>query len=109
MSKQISVKSINVNNGTITQMYKETQTYLENIGFRRTNLLSITEKDTKKRVFMYSQGKEKVLIEYNKDKYEEILKAVFEPMEIKFVYEILLMRFNQLARKKSDSVFVYNN
>ena len=70
------------------QMYKETQTYLENIGFRKTELLSILDKNTKRRVFMYSQGKEKVLVEYEKNEYEEVLKAVFEPMEIKFVYEI---------------------
>jgi hypothetical protein len=109
MSKQICVKSVKGSLDMIRKMYNEAQTYLENIGFKREPLMSITDTDSTSRSFMFSQDFERVMIEYKKDKHEEVLKLQFSPARIKFVYDILLMRINQLASEQRDNVFVYNS
>ena len=108
MSKQISVKSTNTSEPVLKKMYDEAQKYLENIGFIKTPLMSLTDKDHTFRSFLFSQAFEKVVLEYKKDNYEETLRLIFNPLEIKFVYDILLMRFNQLAQDQEDKVFIYN-
>lgn len=107
MLRQISVKAIRGKN-SLQQMYNEAQVYLDNIGFSKEQLLSVTDKHSSIRTFMFKEGKEKILLEYQQDSVEEVLKLVFHPMEIKFVYDILLMRFNQLAKEKS-SVYIFNS
>jgi hypothetical protein len=106
MLKQISVKAIKGKNA-LKQMYNEAQIYLDNIGFSKEQILSLTDSDKAIRTYLFSQGKEKILLEYQQDNVEEVLKLVFHPMEIKFVYDILLMRFNQLAKEKG-SVYIFN-
>ena len=108
MSKQICVKATDDSNNNLTQMFKEAKKYLENIGFFQTPLISITDKDSTVRTVLFSQGHEKVIMEYKKEFSEEVLKLVFNPLEIKFIYDILLMRFNQLADQNKDKVFIYN-
>ena len=108
MSKQISVKAVNASGAILIKMYNEALKYLENIGFIKTPLMSITDKNKIFRSFLFSQAFEKVIIEYQKDSHEELLKLVFNPLEIKFVYDILLMRFNQIASEQKDKVFIYN-
>ena len=108
MSKQIAVKSINATGPVLKKMFEEAQKYLENIGFIRTPLMSITDKDHTFRSFLFSQAFEKVVMEYKKTSNEEILRLIFNPLEIKFIYDILLMRFNQLAQDQEDKVFIYN-
>ena len=109
MSKQISVKSVKANDALLKKMYDEANTYLETIGFTRTPLISITDLDNTFRGFLFTHGKEKILVEYKKDLFEEILKLVFQPLEIQFVYDILLMRFRQIAMDEQESVFIYND
>jgi len=104
MLKQISLKSID--NNSLNKIYKETITYLENIGFIKTPFISFTDKDVIYRCFMFQSGQEKVLFEFRKDNHEELLQLVFSPMEITFVHDILLMRFNQAARE-SGKMFIY--
>lgn len=108
MSKQISVKSINTTDPLLRKMYDEAQKYLENIGFIKTPLMSVTDKNHTFRSFLFSQAFEKVVLEYKKDSHEELLRLIFNPLEIKFIYDILLMRFNQLAQDQEDKVFIYN-
>ncbi len=107
MLKQISVKTVK-GKDSLKQMYNEAQVYLENIGFEKTPVFSLTDKHMMIRSFIYSHGKEKVLIEFQQDSVEQVLKLVFHPMEIQFVYDILLLRFNQLAKEK-ESVHVFNS
>ena len=106
MSKQIYVKS--VKGVLIKQMFDEAGEYLINIGFSKTPLISITDKDITFRGFLFSSGREKVLVEYKKDAYEEVLRLDFTPLEIRFIYDILLLRFNQIASDQKDNVFIYN-
>ena len=108
MSKQICVKSIN-DTDMLKKMHNEARLYLENIGFKRTPLMSLTDMDNTFRSFLFSQGKEKILVEYKKDLHEEILKLVFNPLEIKFVYDLILMRFNQIASSEKDKVIIFND
>jgi hypothetical protein len=108
MLKQIYVKSINGGDVLIKKMFDEAVKYLDNIGFVKTPLVSMTERDMHFRSAMFSQAGEKVLIEYKKDLFEEVIKLVFTPLEIKFVHDILLMRFNQIAAEEKDSIFIYN-
>ncbi|MEK6916418.1 MAG: hypothetical protein AABW92_01620 [Nanoarchaeota archaeon] len=107
MSKQISVKSIKSEGSSLEKMYKEAQKYLMNIGFSKMPLLAVTSKDETFRSYLFSQGKEKIVLEYKQDKYEEVLNLTFNQSELRFIYDILLMRFNQLARDEK-SVFIYN-
>ena len=109
MLKQISVKTLRTSDASLKQMYDEAQTYMKNIGFKKIELVSVTELDNTFRSFLFSQGKEKVLLEYRQDKFEEILNLGFTPMEIKFVYDILLLRFNQLAKKKKENIFIFES
>ncbi len=108
MSRQIQVKSINTLEAPLKKIYTEAHRYLESIGFKKTNLVSVTDKDKIIRSFLYTQAGENVILEYKKDMFEEVLKLIFSPMKIKFVYDIILMRFNQLARNDSERIFVYN-
>lgn len=108
MSKQIAVKCLNGGELQLRKMYEEAMTYLENIGFSKETMLSITDTDMTFRSYLFTSGNEKVLLDYKKDMYDEILKLVFSPMEIKFVYDILLMRFNQLAAEDKKSIFIHN-
>ncbi|MCM2324844.1 MAG: hypothetical protein NDI94_00120 [Candidatus Woesearchaeota archaeon] len=105
MLKQISVRSIASTGASVKKMYDEAQTYLENIGFKKTELMSVTDSGNTFRSYIFTQGKEKVLLEMKQDPVEEMLKLVFSPMEIKFVHDILLMRFNQLGKEKG--IFIY--
>ena len=105
MLRQIQVKSLQ-EPGKLRKMYDEARGYLENIGFRRTPLLSLTDADQTLRSFMFEQAGEKVLVEYKVDSFEETLKLVFCPLEIEFVYDILLMRFNQI-RGENKQIFIY--
>ncbi len=105
MLKQISVRSIASTGASVQKMYEEAQKYLENIGFKKVELVSVTDSGSAFRSFLYVQGKEKVLLEMKQDPVEELLKLVFTPMEIKFVYDILLMRFNQLGKEKGTFIF----
>ncbi|AJF61092.1 TPA: hypothetical protein HA239_01045 [Candidatus Woesearchaeota archaeon] len=107
MAKQISVKAVKSTGSSLSSMYKEAQTYLMNIGFSKMPLLALTSKEQTFRSYIFSQGREKVILEYKQDEYEEVLNLVFNETEIRFVYDILLMRFNQLARDEK-SVFIYN-
>ena len=107
MLKQISAKSID--NKSVKQLYDESIKYLENIGFSKEPLLSVTDRNRVYRSFVFRHGKEKVLLELNKDEFEETIKLIFAPMNIEFVHDILLMRFNQVARQESGRIFVYNN
>jgi len=107
MSKQLSVKSLKSMGGSVKQMFDETQSYLSNIGFERTPFLAITDKEMTVRTFLFTHGKEKIILEYKQDMIEETIKLVFSPMEIKFVYDILLLRFNQLARDNKKGIFIY--
>ena len=109
MLKQISVKSIKSKGSNLKSMYNEAQKYLENIGFKKTPLVGVTSKNQVFRSFLFAQGDEKVILEFKQDNVEEILKLIFEPLEIKFVYDILLMRFTQIAKEKDNTVFVYNS
>lgn len=104
--KQIFVKSLKENK-SLLNMYDESQKYLETIGFEKILLLSITDLDETFRSFMFQNGEEKIIIEYKKDMYEEVLKLVFST-KITFIYDILLMRFNQLSSDDRESVFIYN-
>ena len=106
MLKQISVKSIRGKN-SLKQMYNEAQVYLDNIGFSKDMLFSMTEDQLSIKTFIFSEGKEKILLEFQQDTVEESLKLVFYPMEIKFVYDILLLRFNELAKEKG-SIYIFN-
>ena len=108
MSKQISVKALKVSGGSIKQLYEEAQKYLLNIGFAKEPMFSVTESTRVTRISYYSQGNEKVVMEYHQDLVEESLNLTFAPMDIKFVYDILLMRFNQVAREKQGSIVIYN-
>jgi hypothetical protein len=107
MSKQISVKSIKSSGESLKQMYNESVTYITNIGFKKIPVVSVTDKKNTVRTYLFTHGKEKIILEYCKDEYEEVLKVAFSPMEIKFVYDILLLRFNQLARNKENKIFIY--
>jgi hypothetical protein len=109
MSKQISVKALKTSGASIKQLYEEAQKYLLNIGFAKEPIFSVTEASRVTRVNLYAQGKEKVLMEYHQDLVEEILKLTFKPSDIKFVHDILLMRFNQVAREKQGNVLVFNS
>ncbi len=106
MLKQIHIKSIK-NEVLLKRMYDEASNYLESIGFKKTPLLSVTDAEVTFRGFLFASGNEKVMIEYQKNLFEEVLKLVFAPMEIKFIYDILLMRINQIASDERDSVFIY--
>lgn len=108
MSKQICVKSLAGMGVSLNEMYKEAISYLVNIGFTKSPVISVTDKHQTTRVFFFTQGFEKVILEYKQDAFEEVLKLVFNPSDIRFVYDILLMRFNQLAKEKEDRVFIYN-
>jgi len=107
MVGQISVKSLKVSGESLTQMYDEARSYLESIGFNKTALLSVTDKDLTLRTFLFKEGGEQILLEFKQDKYEEVLKLAFFPMEITFVYDILLMRFNQLSGGQKNGIFIY--
>ena len=107
MSKQICAKSL-AGGVSLKGMYKEAVTYLENIGFKKSPILSVTDIDQTTRIFFFNQGFEKVVLEYRQNPFEEVLKLIFKPSEIRFVHDILLMRFNQLAREQEDKVFIYN-
>jgi hypothetical protein len=107
MLKQIYVKSLHTS-GSLVKMYEEAKTYLQNIGFLKIPLMAVTDIEHTFRSYLFSQGFEKVMLEYNKDMHEEVLKLVFTPAEIRFVYDILLMRFNQIARDEEGNVFIYN-
>ena len=109
MSKHISVKALKSTGASIKQLYEEAQKYLLNIGFSKESILSVTEATRVTRVNLYSQGNEKVLVEYHQDTVEETLKLTFKPSEIKFVYDILLMRCNQIAREKYGNIVVFNS
>jgi hypothetical protein len=109
MLKQINVKSVKPNEGLLQKMYEESQKYLDAIGFTKTALLSVTDQDTTFRGFIFTSGKEKIIVEYKKDLYEEAFKVIFSPLDIKFVYDILLMRFNQIAMDEKESVYIYSN
>ena len=91
------------------KMYKEAHKYLQNIGFKKTALAAVTDKNTTLRTFYFVQGKEKIILEYKQDQVEEVLKIVFKPLDIKFVYDILLMRFNQIAKENKNKIYVFNN
>ena len=106
MLKQISVKSIRGKN-SLKQMYNEASVYLDNIGFSKEMIFSMTDNQSSLKTFIFSEGKEKILLEFQQDTVEESLKLVFHPMEIKFVYDILLLRFNELAKEKG-SIYVFN-
>ena len=109
MSKQIWVKSVKQGEILLKKMYDEAQEYLENIGFVKTPLLSVTDADLSLRSYFFTQAGEKIILEYKRDMFEEILKLTFNPLDIKFVYDILLMRFNQLASdEKERNIFIYN-
>lgn len=108
MSKQIAVRCMIGGETQLRKMHEEAITYLENIGFAKESLLAITDNDTTFRSFLFYSGDEKVMLEYKKDMYDEMLKLVFSPLDIKFVYDILLMRFNQLAAEEKNSVFIFN-
>ena len=106
MLKQIYAKSLG--GEYLGQMYKESMTYLKNIGFHKTQLLSVTDRGSVYRWFVFTQMKEEIMIEYKKDDGEESLKLVFSPSDVEFIYDILLMRFNQIAAEEKDKVFIYN-
>ncbi|MEM3374373.1 MAG: hypothetical protein QXE31_04080 [Candidatus Woesearchaeota archaeon] len=104
--KQIYVKSLKENKSLLS-MYEEAHKYLETLGFDKILLLSITDSDETFRSFLFKNGEEKIIVEYKKDMYEEILKLVFST-HITFIYDILLMRFNQISSEERESVFIYN-
>ena len=108
MSRQILVKSLKNPEQLIKEMFDEAMSYLVNIGFTRTPLISITESTSTFRAFAFSQGNEKVILEYKASFSEEVLKLSFEPLKVKFIYDILVMRFNQIAKEDKESVFIYN-
>ncbi len=109
MSKQISVKSMRTKGSNLNSMYEEAHKYLKNVGFNKTPLVAVTDKNQVFRCFLFEQADEKVILEYKIDSVEEVLKLIFEPLEIKFVYDILLLRFTQIAKEKHNKVFVYNS
>jgi hypothetical protein len=107
MSKQISVKSVKSSGASIKELFEESKSYLTNIGFKKNTIAVVTDKENSTQTLLFFHGNEKVIIEFKQDAYEEVLNLAFAPMEIKFVYDILLMRFNQLAREKNKGVFIY--
>ena len=109
MSKQIHVKSLRANEGLLSKMYDEAQKYLATIGFAKEPMLSVTDDSTTFRGFLFTSGFEKVMVEYKKDMYEEVLRLTFSPLEIRVVYDIILMRFNQIAGQEKESVFIFND
>lgn len=108
MLKQIFVKSTKISDSLIKKMYDEAQKYLENIGFSKTQILAVTDPNITFRSLMFTSGKEKVLVEYRKDQFEDILRLSFEPLEIKFIYDILHMRFRQIASDEQEGIFISN-
>ena len=108
MLKQIFVKSVKINDSLIKKMFDETQKYLENIGFGKTQVLSVTDQNITFRSLIFTSGKEQVLVEYRKDMFEDILRLSFEPLEIKFIYDILLMRFKQIASEEQEGIYISN-
>jgi hypothetical protein len=108
MSKQIFVKSIKISDSLIKKMFDEAQKYLENIGFSKTQILSVTDQNITFRSFAFTSGKENILVEYRKDMFEDILRLSFAPMEIQFVYDILLMRFRQIASDEQEGIYISN-
>lgn len=109
MLKQLSVKTLKSSGASVKQMYDEANKYLENIGFKKISLVSVTSVDGVLRSYVYFQGNEKIILEYSQDRIEETVKLMFTPMEIQFIYDILLMRFNQLAKDKEKSIFIYED
>jgi len=109
MSKVISVKSIKSSGQSIKKMYEESVEYLTNIGFQKTTLVFVNDKTTALISLMFSQGNERVLLEFQQDSIEEKLHLKFSPMRIKFVHDILLMRFNSIAKKSNNKVFIFNS
>ena len=108
MLKQIFVKSVKTSDSMIKKMFDEAQKYLENIGFAKEQILSVTDQNITFRSVIFTSGKEQVLIEYRKDMFEDILRFSFTPLEILFVHDILLMRFKQIASDEQEGIFISN-
>ncbi|MEM2139071.1 MAG: hypothetical protein QXM96_02875 [Candidatus Woesearchaeota archaeon] len=106
-NKQINIKSIKENK-VLLQIYQEAQKYLENIGFEKFLLISLTDADETMRSFLFQSGEEKIIIEYKRDMYEEIVKIIFST-KITFVYDILLMRINQLSNEEKESIYIFSD
>ena len=104
MSKQISVKTLHTS-PSIKLMLEETHSYLDAIGFVKEHVLSISDQESDLNTYIFKYEKEVIIMEYRKTKFEESLKLKFNPLSIHIVYDILLMRFNQI---KEEHVLIFN-
>jgi hypothetical protein len=102
------VKSVKISDTLIKKMFDEAQKYLENIGFTKTQVISVTDQNITFRSFIFTSGKETIIVEYRKDMFEDILRLTFAPLEIQFVYDILHMRFRQIASDEQEGIFISN-
>ena len=106
MSRQICVKSFQ-SSKSLKKMYDEAVTYLESLGFKKEPILAVTDNESTARSYLFMHGTEKIIFQYKLNLNEESLVLGFTPMDVEFIYDILLMRFRQLSLYESGKVFIY--
>lgn len=108
MQKQIFIRSLGKNKYVPSKLFNETVQYLQALGFKKTPVVSMSKKDGFYSSILFEEKEERIVLEFNSMQEEQIIKLSFAPLNIEFIYDILLMRFNQIARIEKDTICVYS-
>lgn len=108
MEKQIFVRSLGQNKLVVEKLFQETFNYLRELGFKSTPICAIGDSIGVYNSVLFEDNCEKILIEYSSFGKSRVLKLTFSLDSIQFVYDILLMRFNQIARNEQDFISIYS-
>ncbi|MBD3203521.1 hypothetical protein GF327_04455 [Candidatus Woesearchaeota archaeon] len=106
MSKQITIKSPEKKDSSIMKLYVELATYLKYFGFKIFPMIEINTKKKIYKTILFCFEGENILIEYINSKNELMLKVNFYPLNVSVIYDMILMRINQIARLQKEKVII---
>lgn len=107
MSKQVMVKTIGTEKKTIKTLFRELVPYLKYFGFKEMPMMAYDQKEGVYQSFVFECNDEKILMEYFTSSKEEVLKLSFFPMNVSVIYDVVVMRINQIANLQREQVFIH--
>ncbi|MBN2422903.1 hypothetical protein JXB41_06765 [Candidatus Woesearchaeota archaeon] len=107
MSKQILVKTLGNTQQTIKNIFNEIVPYLEYFGFKKHPIINASNKGGNYQGILFKYDEESIFLEYVSRSNEEAIKLNFYPLRVNVIYDVLLMRINQIAKLQREQVFIH--